>query len=246
MTTEEELSLDIKRQKKSKFFKNLKYLLLRTIFLPLGYFIIRLWWSTLRIDYVNIIYLNELIAADKGFITGFWHGDMFTVAAAGATVNKKIKFHILTSRSRDGEILSRFLQRLGFGTVRGSSSRGGMSALLSLKDLLGQKKTTAIAVDGPRGPRLIVKPGIILLAKTTGAAILPASINAPHKITLRSWDRCEIPLPFSHCRCILSNPIKVTPDLKEDAMEHVRKELEETLLKLKTERNDGERCMQGR
>jgi len=242
----EELSLDIKRQKKSNLIKNLKYLLLRTIFLPLGYFIIRLWWATLRIDYVNSIYLNELIAAEKGFIVSFWHGDMFTVAAAGAMENKKRMFHILTSRSRDGEILSRFLQRLGFGTVRGSSSRGGMSALLSLKDLLEQGKTTAIAVDGPRGPRFIVKPGVILLARTTGAAILPAAINATHKITLRSWDRCEIPLPFTRCRCILGNPIKVARDLKEDAMELVKKELEETLLKLKMERNDAERCIRGR
>jgi hypothetical protein len=242
----EELSLDIKWQKKSNLFKNLKYLLLRTIFLPLGYFIIRLWWATLRIDYVNGNYLEELTSCENGFIVSFWHGDMFTVAAAGTMENKKMKFHILTSKSRDGEILSRFLHRLGFGTVRGSSSRGGMSALLSLKDLLEQGKNTALAVDGPRGPRLIVKPGVILLARTTGAAILPAAINAPHKITLRSWDRCEIPLPFTHCGCILGKPIKVACDLKDDAMELVRKELEETLLKLKMERNDGERCIRGR
>jgi hypothetical protein len=216
----------------------LKYLLLRTILLPLGYFIIRLWWATLRIDYVNSIYLNELIAADKGFITSFWHGDMFTIAAAGSKENKRKKFYILTSRSRDGEILSRFFHRLGFGTVRGSSSRGGMSALLSLKDLLEQGKTTALAVDGPRGPRFIVKPGVILLARTTGAVIFPTAINASHKITLRSWDQCEIPIPFTRCRCIFGKPIKVAPYLKNDAMEQVRKELEETLLKMKMERND--------
>ncbi len=215
--------------------KEAKYFFLKTIGLPLGYCLTRLWWATLRIKYQDWQYYDDAINSGKGLVYGFWHGDFFVIAAAGRKENARRKIFIMTSRSRDGELLSRFLNKLGYGTIRGSASRGGMSALLSLKDILMEGKTAALAVDGPRGPRAIVKPGAILLSKTTEALVVPIAVFISKKIRLRSWDQCEIPLPFSRCIVKAGKPISVHPNANHQEMEEARKSFEDILTLLKRE-----------
>ncbi|HOE64037.1 MAG TPA: lysophospholipid acyltransferase family protein [Candidatus Sumerlaeota bacterium] len=217
------------------FLKGAKFFFLTTIGLPLGYCLTRLWWAALRIKFQNWQYVDDAIGSGKGLIYGFWHGDLFVIAAAGRKENARKKIFVMTSRSRDGELFSKFLNKLGYGTIRGSTSRGGMSALLSLKDILVEGKTAALAVDGPRGPRAVVKPGAILLSKTADALVVPVAVHISKKIQLRSWDRCEIPLPFSCCIVRAGKPISVHPNANHQEMEDARKSLEDTLIQMKRE-----------
>jgi lysophospholipid acyltransferase (LPLAT)-like uncharacterized protein len=104
----------------------------------------------------------------------------------------------MVSQSRDGELLARALARLGFGLVRGSSSRGGLSALrASLRALEGEQRPVAIAVDGPRGPRHQVAPGAVGLALGRGRPLVYARALSWPRLQLRTWDRFELPLPFA-------------------------------------------------
>lgn len=218
--------------------RKLKYFLLEHLGLPLGFVLFRVWHATLRVKYRNKHHLEEAYESRRGIIFGFWHGDLFATAYEGVRESLRRKIFILTSRSRDGEMLTRFLHRLHFGTVRGSSSRGGTGAFLALNDRLSEGMNTALALDGPRGPRHRVKPGAILLARTSGALILPSAIRYSRKIALKSWDRAEIPLPFSRCLILIGPPVTIPGKGSREELEQVRESLEKTLLELKGESNE--------
>jgi lysophospholipid acyltransferase (LPLAT)-like uncharacterized protein len=222
-----------KNHKKRKKFKKLKFFILLHIGAPLGALIFHLWRISLRIKIENIEILHEVQKWKKGVIFSFWHGDIFAMASRGLNENTRQKVYILTSKSRDGDVVSAFLHKLGFGTVRGSSSRGGIGALLALNDILKNGDNTAFPMDGPRGPRYRAKSGALLLAKKTGALLLPVAAHCNWKITLRSWDRCEIPLPFSRCRIVLGKPVSIPPDTDKPTLNKYKDSIEETLRDLK-------------
>jgi len=184
-------------------------------------------------EYRNRERLEEAYDSGKGIIFSFWHGDLFGAACAGAGENKRRRIYILTSKSRDGELLTRFLHKIGFGTVRGSSSKGALGGFLNLHDKLKTGENTALTLDGPRGPRYDAKPGAILLAKTSGAIIIPGALHYSLKVTLKSWDRCEIPLPFCRCDVRIGSPVIVAKNADRKEMEMIRKSLEKQLREIK-------------
>src|SRR5882672_4430331 len=98
----------------------------------------------------------------------------------------------MTSRSFDGEYIARFLQRFGFGAVRGSSSRGGPRALIEMTRLVRKGIQVGFTVDGPRGPCHVAQPGAVLLAKKTGQPILPFHVTAAWRWRPASWDRMQL------------------------------------------------------
>jgi len=214
--------------KKYSFFENLKFRILSTL---IKYALIII-GKTLKIKMINY---PEILSTETPIICAFWHGDMFMTAFLGIKEKKKKKnIAIITSRSRDGELMTRVLNKLGYLTVRGSSARGGLQALLNLMNVMKKNNNAAIAVDGPRGPYHKVKPGVILLAKKTGAVILPYAIQCNKKIIFKkSWDKSEIPLPFSSVNAIFSEPIKIPLDATKEEIEVYNSKLEETLIKLK-------------
>jgi lysophospholipid acyltransferase (LPLAT)-like uncharacterized protein len=136
---------------------------------------------------------------------------------------------VLTSRSRDGELLAGVLKLLGQEVIRGSSSRGGARALGELCRRLRAGKDVALTSDGPRGPRRRVQPGIIHLARRTGAPILPVVFGASREKTFQSWDRFCLPLPFSRVALVFGPPVEVARDLSGEALEKKRRELEEAM-----------------
>ena len=209
------------------------YFILQTIGIPLAYVLIRLIVLTLRIRFTNQHILDALLAEEKGIIYAFWHGDLVLTAPLGAIANRRRRIFIMTSLSRDGELLARLLRLFGFGTVRGSASRAAVQGLHQLKKRLDEGYSVSVAVDGPRGPRHQVKPGIALLAKASGCPILPFAMTMSHAIRLRSWDRCEIPLPFSRCEVRLGTPVRLAPNTDHETLHQVCRELEATLLDLK-------------
>lgn len=137
----------------------------------------------------------------------------------------------IASRSRDGEIITRIVERLGFKVVRGSSSQGGSRAIKEMVEHLtkGGAQIAAITVDGPRGPAKKVKPGVLFLAHKSGATIYPVSCRAQRNIRLNSWDRTQIPLPFNHLIFQCGRGIIIPKDAKEKELQKLKETLEVSL-----------------
>ena len=162
-------------------------------------------------------------------IYAIWHGRMLMIPAIYGTRHAP---WIMTSWSRDGELIGRVAEGFGFRTVRGSTTRGGTAALREQVRLLRRGEQVAVLPDGPRGPRHVVQPGIILLAKLGQAPIIPMSFSASPRRLLSSWDEFLVPLPFARCVVLFGEPIRVPADADRDVFEASRKLLEERLVTL--------------
>lgn len=126
---------------------------------------------------------------------------------------------VMTSQSFDGEYIARFIQRFGYGAARGSSTRGGAGALVELIRMIKARRPVGFSIDGPRGPRYVAKMGAVLLAKKTGQPILPFTINAKRYLNIKSWDRLQIPVPFTSAQVRIAEPIWVAPDADETELQ---------------------------
>jgi lysophospholipid acyltransferase (LPLAT)-like uncharacterized protein len=138
---------------------------------------------------------------------------------------------IMVSRSWDGDLMDRCLKSWGYGTARGSSSRGGKEALQEMIEIaLDRGCPTGMAVDAPRGPARKVKIGAVILARETGQTILPVTSWATRFVQFRSWDRMILPLPFSAIVIVFGKPISVPKGLSREEYEAIRERVENTLL----------------
>jgi len=146
--------------------------------------------------------------------------------------NQSAGLAAMASASRDGGMLIAVLEYSGVQPVRGSSSRRGPQALRELTTWAKRNYDLAITPDGPRGPRYVVQEGIIALAQLTGFPIIPVTFNLGWKISVKSWDRFQIPLPFSRCEMIFDEPMRIPRDTSETKRETFRKKLEDTLKKI--------------
>ena len=158
-------------------------------------------------------------------IYNFWHEHIFM----GTYWWRWCRGVVVTSQSFDGEYIARFIQRLGYGTVRGSSTRGGAGALVELIRLMRAGCNAGFTIDGPRGPRRVAKLGSVLLAKKTGCPIVPLTAVSEHFWTLPSWDSFRIPRPFTRARVYVAPPIRVAADADDAALEAKREELQRAL-----------------
>lgn len=136
---------------------------------------------------------------------------------------------VLASRSRDGELVARWMSRFGLEPVRGSSSRGGAQALRGLARGLRGGREVVVVPDGPQGPREVLKPGVIALARLSRAPIVPVAVGASREWRLPSWDEFRIPKPFARCVVRFGEPIRVAGSTDQAAGEAARKEVEAAL-----------------
>jgi len=136
---------------------------------------------------------------------------------------------VLASRSRDGEIVTRFMAHFGLEAVRGSASRGGSEALRLLVRSLHEGRDAVVVPDGPRGPRETLKAGIVALSRLSGAPIVPIAVGASAEWRLRSWDEFRIPKPFARCLVRFGKPLVVPRDADRVAEDGARKEVEAAL-----------------
>ena len=132
----------------------------------------------------------------------------------------------LVSASKDGAFLSRTLVWFGVQPVRGSSSRRGAQALRELTTWAERGYDLTITPDGPRGPCYQIQDGIMSLAQLTGLPIVPAALNLNWKISVKSWDRFQIPLPFARCEVRLGQTFRVPANASEAEREELRRQLE--------------------
>lgn len=137
---------------------------------------------------------------------------------------------VMTSQSFDGEYIARFIKRFGYGAARGSSTRGAVGALVEMTRLMRAGSPAGFTIDGPKGPRYVAKMGAVLLAKKTGQPILPFTITAERFWEAKkSWDRFQVPFPFSKASLTIAPPIFVPADADESALNAKRDELQAAL-----------------
>jgi lysophospholipid acyltransferase (LPLAT)-like uncharacterized protein len=135
----------------------------------------------------------------------------------------------LVSASKDGGFLAAILECFRVYPVRGSSSRRGPQALLELTTWAERGYDLAITPDGPRGPCYVVQEGVMSLAQVTGLPIVPCSYHLQWKLRINSWDRFQIPLPFSRCEMYLEEPVRVPREASDAEREALRQQLEQKL-----------------
>ena len=156
----------------------------------------------------------------------FWHNRVFL----STYFWRKRRIVVMTSQSFDGEYIARFIQRFGEGAARGSSTRGGKTALAAMERLVRLGYPAAFTIDGPKGPRYVAKMGGVLLAKKTGRAILPFTITPRHYWEAKgSWDRAQAPLPFTRALVDIAPPIFVSADANAEELAAKREELQAVL-----------------
>jgi lysophospholipid acyltransferase (LPLAT)-like uncharacterized protein len=167
-------------------------------------------------------------------IVAFWHNRILLMPFP----YRGQKACIMNSAHRDGEIITRVIKRFGITAIRGSSTRGWLGGLKGMLEAYRQGYDLIVVPDGPRGPRYQAKPGVLQLARVTGAPIFPVSYGAAWKITVPSWDRLIIPLPLSRVLYVVGQPIRVPADASAELMEEKRKELERSLRTLTTQADE--------
>ena len=190
----------------------------------LGYPLLRTLGSTWRWRVSGAEHLDAIAAHGRQPIYAFWHGRI----PHGTLYFQRRGIVVITSENYDGEWIARIIRKFGFGTARGSSSRGGPRALLQLvRDV--KSKGVAFTLDGPRGPAEVAQPGAVWLSKATGNPLLPFHAEAASSWTLRSWDRTQIPKPFSTVALAMAEPLFVPRDADESALETWRQRLEQSI-----------------
>jgi hypothetical protein len=160
----------------------------------------------------------------------FWHGRILP-----ATVYfKRRGIIVITSENFDGEWIAGIIERFGYGTARGSTTRGGVRALVQLKHDMQGGKPAAFTLDGPRGPARVAQPGAVWLAKATGNPIVPFHIEASRFWTANSWDRTQVPKPYTTVAIAIGEPFHVASNADESGIESSRQALEARLRALES------------
>jgi lysophospholipid acyltransferase (LPLAT)-like uncharacterized protein len=172
-------------------------------------------------------HLARLAQLGRPPIFAFWHGRIL----AATLYFRDRGIIVITSENFDGEWIARIIRRFGYGTARGSSSRGGVRALVQLRRDLAAGHPAAFTVDGPRGPARVAQAGAIWLAGASGCPIVPFHIEAAKYWTAKSWDRHQVPKPGSEIAIAIGDPFDVG-STDEETIESARQHLELVLERL--------------
>jgi hypothetical protein len=189
------------------------------------YWLIRLIGGTIRFEVEGLEHLEAAARGGRLPIYTTWHDRVFLATY----FFRRRRIVVMTSQSFDGEYIARFIRRFGFGAVRGSSTRGGIGALAELVRLARADCPAGFMIDGPKGPRHEAKAGAVLLARKTGNPVLPFVVNAARRLEAPTWDRLQVPLPFTRARVRIAPPIHVPPDADDAALARKRDELQRAL-----------------
>ncbi len=157
-----------------------------------------------NIGYTDFVNCKKL---DKPVLIASWHGNLMTPLYCF----RRHKLVIMSSLSDDGELMARVLESFNYQVVRGSSSRGGARGLLEMVKMVKAGNSAALTVDGPRGPKHVVKPGMVMIAQKSGAYVIPVGVACSKSVSLNSWDKTQIPLPFGHIVMHSGKPFVIDP-----------------------------------
>jgi lysophospholipid acyltransferase (LPLAT)-like uncharacterized protein len=191
----------------------------------LGYPLINALGHTLRWRTEGLQYLDAIRASGRQPVMGFWHGRILPATF----YFRRRGIVVITSENFDGEWIARIIERFWYGTARGSTSRGARKAMLQLVKDMKAGRPAGFTLDGPRGPARVAQPGAVWLASATGNPLLPFHLEASSHWSLRSWDRTQIPKPFSTVALVVGEPMDVEQSASAETLEHARVELERRL-----------------
>jgi lysophospholipid acyltransferase (LPLAT)-like uncharacterized protein len=195
-----------------------------------GFLVVRLIGPTLRF---SVSWEDGAPASleERPLIYSFWHSCMIPAMYLW----RNLQVRVMSSDSFDGEYTGRIMRKFGFVKIRGSSSKGAVKALLSMRRELEQGWKVAFTIDGPRGPRYVAKPGPVTLARSTGVPMVAFHIAVENAWVLRTWDRLMIPKPFSRALMRVSRKISVPPKIIDDSeMDRYQSELQAALDRTRT------------
>jgi lysophospholipid acyltransferase (LPLAT)-like uncharacterized protein len=193
-----------------------------------GYPLINILGATLRWRVEGLQHFDAVTASGRRPVMAFWHGRILPATY----YFRRRGIVVITSENFDGEWIARIIERFGYGTARGSTSRGGRRAMLQLVRDMKAGRPAGFTLDGPRGPARVAQPGAVWLAAATGNPLLPFHLEASSFWSVRSWDRTQIPKPFSTVALVVGEPIEVAKDARDDALEGARVDLERKLAAL--------------
>ena len=199
--------------------------------IELGYGLFRLWSRTLRLQ-LEDPYDGVALVRDRPVIFAIWHNRLLMLPPPFDRWFPTRQSIGLISASRDGDLVSLLIERSGYGTIRGSTSRKGVIALRQLVEALAAGSNVLFTPDGPRGPVYEVSPGVIFVAQKSGAPILPLHVEYSSCWRLKSWDRFCVPRPFSKMRFIVGDAFWVEQTLNPEQFDAERLRLQKAMLSL--------------
>ena len=190
-----------------------------------GYRLMALLGATLQWRTEGLERLDQIAASGRQPVMAFWHGRILPAAY----FFRRRGIVVITSENFDGEWIAGIIERFGYETARGSTSRGGPKALLQLTREMAAGRPTGFTIDGPRGPARVAQPGAVWLAKATGNPVLPFHLEADRHWTLDTWDRTQVPKPYGTVALVVGEPFCVPADADEAGVEAARQMLEQRL-----------------
>lgn len=181
---------------------------------------------TFTVRFIGREHLDRARAGGQRVIYAFWHEGLLIATY----VFRRQGIRVLVSQHQDGEYISRTIERLGYETIRGSTTRGGTRALFRMAAAGATGCDLGVTLDGPHGPRRRAQTGVLYIAMRSGLPIIPFGVACSRKLVLSSWDRFIVPLPFTQATIAFAEPVTVPPDCPAAVLEGKRAELEARLM----------------
>ncbi|HPK53434.1 MAG TPA: lysophospholipid acyltransferase family protein [Smithellaceae bacterium] len=226
METKSELTLI---KKYSKALKALSVYALKYNLMLVAYYLTRLYFLTVRVKPVDENNIRQHLQEGKKAIAAIWHQRIIT-AIGYAKSFAVYRPAVMISGSRDGDLIASVFSRMNFRPVRGSSSRHGKKALMAMVDYLQGNNFAVHVLDGPKGPKGVIKPGLIIMAEKSGVPVMPVYLSVTKAWVLRSWDNCLVPKPFSKIVIRWDKPMDVPREMTEQEFEEKRIAIEKHML----------------
>jgi lysophospholipid acyltransferase (LPLAT)-like uncharacterized protein len=195
------------------------------------YYLINVLCKSLKITVKNKPVTGNPESNNRKYVFAFWHGTMLLPWF----MHRDQKFAALTSQSKDGDLLARILKKWNYQVIRGSSSKGGDTALGIMVDFASNGYSVSITPDGPRGPAYKLKAGAVIAAKKSGLPLVLAGVGYMKKRNLKSWDSFSVPKFFSRAQIIYSDPVYIDKELSYEETSAVIKQCEDKLNELQRE-----------
>lgn len=190
---------------------------------------------TTRWTVEGAVHVDPLRAGGDGLILAVWHGRFFISNSGWHRQNQPAT--VLVSKSNDGAVITAAARKLGLGVIRGSGQRegsdkdrGGREALRDMIKHIRAKGCIVITPDGPRGPRMRAQPGVVSLAKLTGAPIVPYALSTRNRKLFNSWDKFMLPLPFGRGAIVWGQPVTIGRKADDAEFEAARATLEARMI----------------
>lgn len=190
-----------------------------------GSALVRTLHATCRVTIEGRELWTELRDQGRPWVFTIWHGTMLSPIWQ----HRGEGVIALVSEHRDGEYITRIIERLGYGTARGSSTRGGSRGLREMLRAARSGRTLAVTPDGPKGPPERMKPGALVAAQRGGMPIVPVGVGISRAWRFDSWDRFAVPKPFARIHIVYGAPIPIPRALDDEGLEVLTAEVEASM-----------------